>query len=85
MKYKPKHQPLLKHQDHEVEIRPSKNAVHFAYYYCLKCHCHISWISKRDAAKVGWSEKQTTSVTQGNRWGKRYWAPHLCCIPATPH
>ena len=77
MKSKLKHQPLLKHQDHEVEIRPSKNAIHFAYYYCLKCHCHISWISKRDAAKVGWQEKQTLPLlTQGNLGG-RVPTPHI--------
>lgn len=49
---KPKYQPLLRHQDHKVEIRPSKNAVHFAYYYCLKCQCHISWISKRQVEQA---------------------------------
>lgn len=58
---KTKYQPLLRHQNHEVEIRPSKNAVHYAYYYCLACHCHISWVSKKHVAKVGWQWAGTTT------------------------
>jgi hypothetical protein len=39
-------QPLIRHRDHEVEIRPSKTAHHYAYYYCLDCQQHVSWVPK---------------------------------------
>lgn len=58
MKQKKIWRPLDIHQDHEVEIRPSKNAVHYAYYFCVKCQAHVSWISKRDANKLGWQQTQ---------------------------
>jgi hypothetical protein len=41
--------PLERHQNCQVEIRPSENAVHFAKYYCLDCKKHIAWVSKKDA------------------------------------
>lgn len=45
---KVQYNPLEKHANCSVEIRPSKNAVHFAFYYCLDCNKHIAWVPKQD-------------------------------------
>ena len=47
MKKKPQ-PPFERHRDHQMEIRPSKNAIHMASYYCKDCHVWVAWLSKRD-------------------------------------
>ena len=40
--------PLIKHQEHRVEIRPTATK-HPAQYWCLDCNKHIAWLSKQEA------------------------------------
>jgi len=47
--------PLLKHQDHQVEIKIS-NHHNGAFYHCVTCLKHIAWLSKQEvetALKLG--------------------------------
>jgi hypothetical protein len=36
--------PLVKHADHQVEIRAGKGK-HFGQYYCIDCDKWVAWIS----------------------------------------
>lgn len=42
-----KHQPLKKHANCEVIVRPS-TGLHAAYYWCVKHKKHVVWLSKRE-------------------------------------
>ncbi len=51
-----RHEPLLKHQDHTVVVRPSHKLEGQCYYYCTHCQVHVAWLSKQDsqlAEKLG--------------------------------
>lgn len=39
--------PLIKHADHEVELRISTTK-HAAYYYCIECKKWVAWASKQE-------------------------------------
>lgn len=41
--------PIEKHANCQVEIRPSKHLMHYAYIYCLDCNKHIQWLPKNSA------------------------------------
>ena len=47
-----KHQPLLKHATHSVEIREQKDSKHYGKYWCLECDMWVSWISKDEWTKA---------------------------------
>lgn len=47
--------PLLKHQDHQVEVRTTHHH-NGAFYHCVSCSKWIAWLSKqevKEAAKLG--------------------------------
>lgn len=43
--------PLLKHQDHQVEIKIS-NHHNGAFYHCQTCLKHIAWLSKQEVERA---------------------------------
>ena len=43
--------PLVKHQDHRVEIQPS-TAHNLAKYYCLDCRVFVAWLSRREVEQA---------------------------------
>ena len=45
-----RHQPLIKHEHHAVEVRNSTRLPGQCYYYCRSCRVHVAWLSKRDSA-----------------------------------
>lgn len=47
--------PLVKHQDHQIEIRLTHHH-NGAFYHCLTCQKHVAWLSKNQvhlAKKLG--------------------------------
>jgi hypothetical protein len=47
-----KHEPLVKHANHSVEIREEFGTKHYGKYWCLDCDMCICWISKNEWIKV---------------------------------
>jgi len=43
--------PLVRHQGHRAEIRPS-TAHNFWIYYCVDCGQFVSWLSKSEVARA---------------------------------
>jgi hypothetical protein len=43
--------PLIQHQEHECEIRPT-NKQNGYYYHCVKCNVWIAWLSKIEAEMI---------------------------------
>ena len=43
--------PLIKHQDHRVEVQ-SSTAHNLAKYYCVDCQVFVCWLSKPEAQKA---------------------------------
>ena len=41
--------PLIKHRDHQIEIRPTVGMNHAAMYYCVSCNKWVAWLSKKDS------------------------------------
>jgi hypothetical protein len=40
--------PLIKHQDHEVEIRLATQANHAARIHCVTCNKFVMWLSHKE-------------------------------------
>lgn len=40
--------PMIKHADHEVEVRINSSGPHVAHYHCIPCNKFISWISRTE-------------------------------------
>jgi hypothetical protein len=47
-----RHQPLLKHEQHQVVIKKSTKLDGQCYYYCTRCQVWVAWLSKRDSARA---------------------------------
>ena len=43
--------PLIKHAEHQVEVRLS-HTKHFAQYYCLDCNKSIAWLTQKQAIEA---------------------------------
>lgn len=43
--------PLIRHQDHRVEIQPSR-AHNLAKYYCVDCGVFVAWLSRAEAQRA---------------------------------
>ena len=50
MKNKPT-PPLIKHQEHECEVRPIDKQNGY-YYHCLECNVWVAWLSKEEVKLI---------------------------------
>ena len=45
--------PLIKHRDHQIEMRPTRpESKHAAIYHCVDCNKWVAWVSKADAEQA---------------------------------
>ena len=44
--------PLIKHQDHRVEIRLVSGDKHYAKYHCVDCNKWVAWVGRAETTKA---------------------------------